>query len=277
MKWYLNRPMRRLVLGILSRFNPGDISIRHHHTGAKFFLHSYRHKGYWFHGKNREQETMQLFNRLIKPGYTVIEIGGHIGYISTYFASLVGLHRHVHVFEPGPNNLPYLRRNAEHFPNTHIHTQAVGNDNMQMPFYIENLTGQNNTLRQGFDLYKANAQSSYSSESYQTVMVDVVRLDDFLKDKDIYPDFIKVDVEGAEGDVVRGMKRCLETSRPGLMIEINGPEPEIFETLHTLNYVLFDDQRHMISDKGQIRNGNIFALHQIAHADDLKTLELIRS
>ncbi len=69
--------LRRLILPLFARLNPGDITITHHFTGDKVFLHSFKHKGYWFYGKNREKDTMELFRRLIRPADTIIEIGGH--------------------------------------------------------------------------------------------------------------------------------------------------------------------------------------------------------
>lgn len=274
MKLYQSKFARRLFFSVFSRLNLGDIYIRHHYTGDKLFLHSYRHKGYWFHGKNRERETMLLFEKLIEPNNTIIEIGGHIGYISMYFAWLVGPNGHVHVFEPGPNNLPYLQRNLAKYPNISIHTQAVGRENSQLPFYVENLTGQNNTLLQHFDVYEANRSHAYSKEQYDTVIVDVIRLDSFVEEHAVQPDFVKIDVEGAELEVIRGMIGCLETHKPGLMIEFNTPEWEIYETLTRLGYIIFDGQQHVIHSTEQVLHGNIFALHRVEHAKILTNLEL---
>ncbi len=109
MKIYKNKIFRKGILPLLKFFNPGRVSIRHHYTGKKFSLDAFHHKGYWYHGKKREQATMELFGKLIKPNYTVIEIGGHIGYITNYFSHLVP-NGQVYVFEPGINNLPYLRK-----------------------------------------------------------------------------------------------------------------------------------------------------------------------
>src|SRR5207247_9235861 len=100
--------LRRLMRPLCARLNPGDITITHHFTGDKVFLHSFKHKGYWFDGKKREKDTMELFRRLIRPADTIIEIGGHIGYVSLYFANLANKVS-VYVFEPGTNNLPYLK------------------------------------------------------------------------------------------------------------------------------------------------------------------------
>jgi len=98
--------LRRLAINLLYRVNPGDVTIRHQYTGEKIRLHSFRHKGYGAHGRDREKNSMRIFPQLIRSGDLVIEIGGHIGYISTYFAGLAGPDGKVVVFEPGPNNLP---------------------------------------------------------------------------------------------------------------------------------------------------------------------------
>src|SRR5216684_3285865 len=82
--------LRSIVLRFLRRVNPGDMTIRHHYTNDRFKLHSFRHRGYWYFGKHREYETMSLFPEIIADGDFVVEIGGHIGYMSLYFAHLVG-------------------------------------------------------------------------------------------------------------------------------------------------------------------------------------------
>jgi FkbM family methyltransferase len=63
---------------------------------------------------------MALFARLVRPQDTVIDVGGHIGYLSQYFAQLVGRRGQVIVFEPGPNNLPYTRANLRAKPNVRL-------------------------------------------------------------------------------------------------------------------------------------------------------------
>src|SRR5262249_24259088 len=108
--------LRKVAIAALRRFNPGDISIRHHYTCERIVLHSFKHKGYWYYGKRRESESMALFAQLVRPEDTVIEVGGHIGYLSLYFAQLVGQRGQLIVFEPGANNLPYARANLRGKP-----------------------------------------------------------------------------------------------------------------------------------------------------------------
>lgn len=103
---------RRLGLAAFARLNPGNISIRHHYTADPVRLHSFRHREYWLPGRRRGPREMATFADLIRPGDNVIEIGGRIGYLTLFFAWLVGRHGLVHVFEADPENLPYLRGNV---------------------------------------------------------------------------------------------------------------------------------------------------------------------
>ena len=86
-----------------------------------------------------------MFDKSIKHGDVVIEVGAHIGYVAAYLSDLVGEAGHVYVFEPGVNNLPYLQRNLSHVRNVTILPKAVASTSGQLPFFIEDVTGLNNS------------------------------------------------------------------------------------------------------------------------------------
>jgi predicted methyltransferase len=109
-------------------------------------LNTYRHKGYWYYGRSREQETMEIFGKYIKKGDVVIEIGGHIGFITQYFSSLAGDNGKVIVFEPGSNNLPYIKSNTVNLSNVFLEEKAVADVCGKAVFYEDDITGQNNSL-----------------------------------------------------------------------------------------------------------------------------------
>jgi FkbM family methyltransferase len=260
-----NRLLRNLFLKLFSRINPGDITVRHHFTAKPLRLHSFKHKGYWFHGRNREATTMSLFKQIVEPGYNVFDVGGHIGYVATYFALLAGEFGKVCVFEPGPNNLPYLQKNCEHWPNISIIPSAVGNNNGEISLFLEDLTGQNNSIVKDFAAYKKNADFANVQSQTQEVEVRILRLDDFVASEGIVPDFVKIDVEGAELDVVLGMCISMEQYQPALMIEFNSIEHQIYHILQEHNYHLFTPTLEVINDPGGIQIGNVFALSKTRH------------
>ena len=102
--------LRKIVLKVI-KLTAFDTTIKHHFTNAKFLLNTYNHKGYWYFGAKREENTIKQFQSWIKPGQYVIEIGGHIGYFSTFYADLVGINGKVDVFEPSQKNIKYLKKN----------------------------------------------------------------------------------------------------------------------------------------------------------------------
>src|SRR5436189_5658161 len=104
MKLYQNKKLRKIIIPMLKKLNPGNIHIKHHYTGSKFRIDPFVYKVYWYHGKNREKVQMYIFKTIIKEGDTVIELGGHIGYISLYFSNLAGPFGKLYFLVHGPNH-----------------------------------------------------------------------------------------------------------------------------------------------------------------------------
>ncbi len=263
--------LRRVFLPLLKAFGDRDISIRHHYTGQTLSLHLFKHKGYWFHGKRREQETMRLFSRLIKPGDNVCEVGGHIGYISLYFKSLSKTGQ-VTVFEPGLNNLPYLRRNIA---NTGIVLveKAVAAKQGRLRFFMDSLTGQNNSLVEDFQGLQTNSKVAYTPVAVTAVEVDCVTLDGHYAGGKADPAFIKIDVEGAEADVLSGARASLARALPVIMVEVQAREAEVFDCLTGLGYALFSEHGLPLTTADALKD-NVFALHRTKHVALLDSLGL---
>jgi FkbM family methyltransferase len=237
--------LRKIVLPLLSKYNLGDITIKHPWVGApkKMMLHSFKHKGYWYHGKKREKESMLLFKRFINPGSVVIEVGGHIGYLSIYFSDIVKSDGRVYVFEPGKNNLPYIRKNIEGLKNLQLIEKAVGNKCGKTKFYIENITGQNNSLMKDYKVLNKNKEFSFLSEKsreIEEVEIEITTLDNYCEKENIKPDFIKIDVEGAELSVLEGMVNCLRNYRPRIMLEVTRDIKAVLKILKEEKYLVFD-------------------------------------
>lgn len=279
MKIYRIRALRRIALPLLKIFSR-DIKIRHPWViGRKVFLNSFKHKGYWYHGKNREKNSMKLFGLLIDKGSTVVEIGGHIGFISMFFGHLVGTQGRVFVFEPGSNNLPYIRRNIESgiSPGGNVIQlieKAVGAENGVASIYEDSLTGQNNSLVRDFDGLRANVKFSYVKSNVQERLVPVITLDSFLDGK--FVDFIKIDVEGFEWSVLRGAAKTIESLQPAVMVEVQANEKEIFYFFKEKGYVLFDQFCIELSSSEFLKN-NVFCLHTLNHANFIEQFRTINS
>jgi FkbM family methyltransferase len=260
------RMVRRVALPILKRFNPGNIRIRHHYTGRRLLLHSFRHKGYWFHGRRREQATTEFFQQALRPGDTVVEVGGHIGYLTMLFAELVGRAGRVVVFEPGRNNLPYLRENVRGLPGVEIVEQAVSDQDGVATFFEEQLTGQNNSLLGDYERFSQNRQLAFSNEAYERRDVTTVRLDTFLERRAMQPDFVKIDIEGAEFLALQGAMKMVREQRPILVVEVTCHADQVFQLLTSAGYLLFTPEGKRFGHGARL-NENVCALHPEKHRE----------
>lgn len=150
-----------------------------------------------------ETETTKLFEGLIKPGMVVIDVGGHVGYYSLLAARQVGPAGKVYAFEPEPGNYELLLRNIEsnHYSNILAIRKAVSDRVGSTTLFLTALdNGRHSSYHHGLP------------ERGQ-VPVETTTLDAFL-DAAGWPkvDLVKVDVEGAEKDVLDGMDLLLEKS-----------------------------------------------------------------
>jgi FkbM family methyltransferase len=259
---------RRVVLPVLkaSAFN---LSIRHPWVpGAKVRLNSFRHKGYGFFGRGREEQTMELFAALITPGATIVEVGGHIGFITTYFASLAGPTGNITVFEPGTNNLPYIRDNiaclsqSARYAPIELVEKAVGDFCGTVEFYEDNLTGQNNSIVEDFKGLKDNAGAAFTELHTEKRVAPITTLDQEMAKHQI--DFVKIDVEGFELGVLTGMIDIVERCKPIIMVEVQADEAEIFEYFKVSGYTLYSENRQLVVSPDKLKQ-NIFALHKVHH------------
>ncbi len=258
--------LRRLLLPIFSRLNPGNVTITHPLTGDRIRLHSYRHKGYWFLGRRREAETMKLLERITPSEGTVFDLGAHIGFLSLYFARLVGPGGKVYAFEPGPNNLPYLRRNVRARPNIEVVPKGVGDRDGELTLYVESLTGQNNSFVRDFDVFEYYKGRAFDSGIRTTeARVRMVTLDQFVREKGIRPDLVKIDVEGFELEVLKGAASTLRDNRPLLLIEIQRQKGSVLKFLESAGYAAFTPARRAVY-RSEDLDVNTFCFHRERHA-----------
>ncbi|HRG17656.1 MAG TPA: FkbM family methyltransferase [Flavobacterium lutivivi] len=262
--------IRKTVLKLL-KITARDIVIKHHYTGSKFKLNSYNHKGYWYHGKKREEETVAIFKKWINKNSFVLEIGGHIGYFTTFYANLVGENGKVTVFEPSNINLSYLRANVNLLPNelsknVNIEQKGAGDINGELDFYIDPISGQNNSFVKDFDGFKTSREQSADKDVEVIIhKVPVTTLDGYFEDKDNFPDFVKIDVEGFEWNVIKGFMKTIENHKPSIMIEIQSDADKIIPYFKSIGYHVLNDKLEeieSIEDYYKKKSPNIFLKKQ---------------
>jgi FkbM family methyltransferase len=247
---------RRIILPVLRVLNI-TIIWRHDITRRKMKIKLFSHKGYWYYGANREIDELNLFKRLVARGGCVLEVGGHIGYVTQIFEELVGQDGVVYVAEPTPQSRQLLKENV--FPKTIVLPFAFSDKRGKVSFFTEGCGGFTNSMDYEFTKerweYLKESQVNRKSE-LQSIIVDARTIDDICFEYNIKPTFIKVDVEGSELQVLKGAHDTL-LSTNSLMVEISKNRDEIFDMLVGYGFSPYNSQGKNFGH-GDVAGKNIF-------------------
>lgn len=184
-----------------------------------------------------ETYAMRLLEKLISPDDVCYDIGGHYGAFTLCMARLAS-RGEVHTFEPIPALAERIQKSIARSQLTHAHVHAVA------------MAGECGTMpmravsdRQGDDSMAylqdyggvLTPRSQIQYESFQTIQAQCITLDESSA---LPPNFIKMDVEGAEVAVIAGGKRMLTEFKPRMLIETHGVERafECAQLLQPLGY-----------------------------------------
>jgi FkbM family methyltransferase len=149
-----------------------------------------------------EPHLRAFYESRLKPGMTFVDVGANIGLYSMLAAQLVGDRGRVISFEPNSENcrLILLSIIKNRFVNVSLFPLALS-DMMGYTFFSTFLGSNGGMLP---------SDESVLNDPNCTV-VPTMRMDDFIHER---VDIIKIDVEGAEGLVVRGAQKLIEQHRP---------------------------------------------------------------
>lgn len=151
-----------------------------------------------------ESERTNLFLKLVKPGDIVYDIGAHMGYFTLIAAKQVGTEGCVIAFEPHPTNLRILRKHLRlnNITNVMVIEAAVAETSGKANFAFGTGTGTGHLAPDG------------------QLEVRTVCLDELVQQGTIPPpQVIKVDVEGAELQVIKGALQTIAAHRPIIFLE----------------------------------------------------------
>ncbi|MDD5294770.1 MAG: FkbM family methyltransferase, partial [Patescibacteria group bacterium] len=153
--------------------------------------------------RNREPFHTELVKRLLKPGDVVYDIGSNIGYYALLEARIVGDKGRVYAIEPVPDNVKLLKKNIglNNYKNISVHNLAIGGQDRDDYIYLSKKSNWCSMERRG------------GNNSSKKIPVKVLTLDSFSQGN-IYPDIIRMDVEGYETEIIKGMKNILSGAKP---------------------------------------------------------------
>lgn len=152
----------------------------------------------------------QFISDRVSAGAVVYDIGAHVGFYTLLFSELVGQEGRVFAFEPAPENFAYLQR--------HLQLNRCRNVT-SVPVALGQSTG-----TASFETRVASSAAGHLSET-GLLQVPVFRLDEWVQQQRApFPDYLKIDVEGAEAGVLSGAREMLRVRKPMIFLATHGPE-----------------------------------------------------
>jgi len=177
-----------------------------------------------------EPGVQRAMLELLNPGMTFFDVGANVGFHSTVACPLIDPSRgHVISFEPLAGNADQIEVNAwlNHFDCVRVMRVALGNHDGEARFLLSEISSRGALETAG----------RIPTKHACTVRVQIRRLDSLMSDAHLpAPDIMKIDVEGAEADVILGAHETLMRHRPILMIELHGTNAEVASALEAIGY-----------------------------------------
>ena len=165
-----------------------------------------------------EIPIQQVVAKHLPPGAVMYDVGANVGFFSVIAARLVGTSGTVYAFEPGSANASYIRRNARlnGFSNIQVVESAVSSASGRRKLWVS-------ACSEGHALLGTDKPP----DAVALVDVDSIALDDFVFTYGaLPPHLVKIDVEGAELDVLAGMSRVLDRIAPVVVYEADDADPQ---------------------------------------------------
>jgi FkbM family methyltransferase len=173
-----------------------------------------------------EPELQRSLVELVGRGTVVWDVGAASGFHTLILARLVGEQGHVVAFEPFPENIARLRRNIElnGFDNVIVVEKALA-DSAGVGFLAP-------AAEDEVTIVLSRGTSRTDGTEVEVTTVDQLLADDELP----RPHLLKIDVEGAEVDLLRGARRTIEQLKPVLVLEVHGVWEAIDDLLDEFGY-----------------------------------------
>lgn len=210
-------------------------------------------------GGGYEPQLAGLCLRYLDPDRDVVDVGANVGFYTVMFARSIA-HARVLSIEPTKNAIRRLRRNIEMngvADKVEIYEGVASN--IEGLAEIKTVAG-----KEEYSSLGAMDYPSIANEDWTLEAVTGATLDRLAEDMALNPGFLKIDVEGAEYQVLQGAERILRDSRPIILAELSdsllrgsgSSAQDLLEFITAHGYDVFDPARPL-GRPGEGGSGNI--------------------
>jgi FkbM family methyltransferase len=185
--------------------------------------------------KIHEPLTTSLINKILKNGMVCLDVGSNIGYYVLLESELVGKEGKVIGIEPSPINFEYLKKNTDISlnKNIEIYNFAAADENKTLDFVIGSKSNWSKVL----------VENEKVQPGDKLINIQAKQIDAFVREKRYQKiDFVRMDVEGYEYNLLKGLEEVMKIFKPKLLIEVHkmflgiDKTKEMFERLKQHGY-----------------------------------------
>lgn len=225
--WQAKSPLLQRMVGAGRRWSQQeDLPIRNGQGAGLLFRTGESNFGYIL--GTSEPQTQDCLAKYLKTGDVLFDIGSNVGFLTVIGGKLVGKTGAVYAFDPVPKHAALVRHNAQinDFRHVQVFEVAVADKPGQAQFMVA----------------AASATSRLNnfwpdSEPAEKLVVKVVQIDEMVANGTLRPPtVVKIDVEGAELDVLKGMVSTLAQHKPVIVCDTHGTHREVAEFLEANGY-----------------------------------------
>jgi FkbM family methyltransferase len=175
-----------------------------------------------------ERPLQQALLGELRPGATFFDIGANVGFVTLIAARLVGPTGRVVSFEPVPENVAAIRENLALNGIDWVDVRETA---------VSSHSGSANLIVSDVSAFSRFANVSVPTGARETIEVSVDSVDELLMVGSVpRPDVIKIDVEGAELQVIEGARHTLSEHQPVILCEVHDCNAQYVELMRSLGY-----------------------------------------
>ncbi len=218
-----------------------------------------------------ENEILDFFKKIIKPDWTIFDIGGNVGWYT------INLKKHykdlnIFTFEPIPKTFEMLTENCElnKIPTDNLFNIGFSDEDKDAVFYVYPEGCGNSSL-----------QNLSGNSTVKEIRAKLKRIDTFIKENNLKIDYIKIDVEGAEFLAFKGAYETIKRDKPIIFTELlrkwsakfNYHPNDVIKWFKDLGYACYFLNQEKLSKIDMITDDtletNFFFLHAEKHKSEI--------